>query len=35
MQCVIYKSANFYLYSGSFDALPKTFVVKFSSVEPY
>ena len=35
MKCVIYKSANFYLYSGSFAALPKIFVVKFSSVEPY
>jgi len=35
MTCVICKSANFYLYSGSFAPLPKIFVVKFSSVEPY
>lgn len=35
MTCVICKSANFYLYSGSFAALPKIFVVKFSSVETY
>lgn len=34
-KCVIYNSVNFYLYSGSFAALPKIFVVKFSSVEPY